>query len=100
MTWREYCEKCQPYWDMVEEAEIELGKIEDAYIKENAEFEWGTHVVIKTKGRVYHAVVVGYDIGNDGRCIPKLALIIKSRYKRFFHQHEVDKSIVIEKYVE
>lgn len=100
MTWKEYCEKRQPYLDKVEEIERELGVIEDAYIKEHAEFEWGTHVIIRTKKKTHHAVVVGYDIGDNGRCIPRLALIEKSRRKSFFRMHEYDESIVIEKYVE
>jgi len=100
MNWKEYCKLKEPIMEGIRGYKKRLNELDKQYIDEHARFERGTHVIIRTKRAIRHAVVVGYDINDNGKCVPRLLLMMNSVYghKRFFHLHETDDSIVIEKY--
>lgn len=99
MNWNEYCKLRQPFDEKIKEAEVEIKKLDEEYINEHRVFQRGDMVRIITPKATRNAVVVGYTIGENGRCIPTLALVRRGRSSvpNFFHMHEVDESIVIEK---
>lgn len=98
MNWKAYCELRKPIDEAISEEKKKLSKLDKLYIDEHAEFEKGTHVIIRAK-KTMHAVVTGYDINENGRCVPRLLLMTNGvcGKKSFFHQHEFDESIVIER---
>ena len=89
----------QPFDEKIKEAEAEIKKLDEEYINEHRVFQRGDMVRIITPKATRNAVVVGYTIGENGRCIPTLALVRRGRASapRFFRMHEVDESIKIEK---
>jgi len=99
MNWKEYCELRQPFDEKIKESEAEIKKLDEEYINEHRVFQRGDMVRIITPKATRNAVVVGYTIGENGRCIPTLALVRRGRASapRFFRMHEVDESIKIEK---
>ena len=100
MNWKEFCSKKVPIMAKMKEVKQELSELERAYIDEHKKFSKGDHVVISAKRSTRHAIVYGNKIGDNGRVIPILLIVKKSRTSRpsFYHQHESDESIVIEKY--
>ena len=99
MNWKEYCEKREPINKRLMDVKRELRNLDAAYIEEHKTFSKGDHVVIKGKKATRHAVVYGNNIGGEGRVIPMLLLMKKDRTSRpsFYHLHEFNESIVIEK---
>lgn len=99
MDWKEYCELRKPFDEKIREAKAEIKKLDKEYINEHRVFQRGDMVRIITPKATRNAVVVGYTIGKNGRCIPTLALVRRGRSSvpNFFHMHEFDESIVIEK---
>lgn len=99
MNWNEYCELRKPFDKQIRLAKAEIKKLDEEYINEHRVFQRGDMVRIITPKAKRTAVVVGYTIGENGRCIPTLALVRRGRASapRFFRMHEVDESIKIEK---
>lgn len=98
MNWKEYCEKREPINKKLMAAKKELHNLDAAYIEEHKTFSKGDYVVIKGK-KTRHAVVYGNNIVGEGRIVPVLLLLKKNKTSRpsFYHQHEHDESIIIEK---
>ena len=101
MNWKEFCSKKVPIMAKIKEAKHELNVLEQAYIDEHKKFDKGDHILVHGK-KVMHTVVYGHKIADDGRIIPILLQLRKNRTSRptFYHQHEYDDSIVLEKYSE
>lgn len=85
----------------IKEAKQELSVLEKAYIDEHKEFEKGDHILVHGK-KTMHTVVYGHKITDSGKVIPILLQLRKNRTSKptFYHQHEFDDSIVLEKYSE
>lgn len=98
MDWKEFCKKRKPILDKMKAIEKKLHDLESDYIEEHKKFQKGEHVIVRSK-KVMHAVVYGNKISDKGAVIPVLLVMSKSRTTRprFYHQHESDESIVIEK---
>lgn len=80
------------------EVKRELSELEQAYIDEHKQFEKGDHIIATGK-KAMHTVVYGHKITEGGRVVPILLQLHKSRTSRptFYHQHEIDESIVLKK---
>ena len=98
MNWKEFCSKKVPIMARLKSVKRELSELEQAYIDEHKQFEKGDHIVVRGK-KTMHTVVYDHKIAEDGRVIPVLLQLRKSRTSRptFYHQHEFDESIVLEK---
>lgn len=101
MNWKEFCSKKVPIMAKIKEAKHELSVLEQAYIDEHKQFEKGDHVIATGK-KAIHTVVYGHKITESGKVVPVLLQLRKNRTSRpaFYHQHEIDESIVLEKYNE
>ena len=99
MNWTEFCEKRKPLLEKMSVVKKEIKELENAYIEEHKQFSKGDYVLIRSNKRTTHAVVYDNNVDYNGRIVPVLLLMRKNRSSRptFYHQHEFDESIVIEK---